>query len=436
MDQKSTTCLEALAKLSQQREHQTTPATLCSSEHFFANETIYSDATFLSTTEEAFISSPSSSTQGPKPGLKRVSTGPMTRILEGCQNDKPNSPELERVEEAEDNYSGTSSEEAFSQGIPYPHQVGGHGALSSFERGRVLKPAAKKEIDFYNFIYSDNLPSELEWLRTVTPKYFGQRKTQAKAKRILENQVTPFSQTSSVPVNTVLHIDRKDSERNIWKDQVGELVMDTNPWARACLLKELQKEDEVKSFIILEDLTCHLKKPCVLDCKMGTRHYDDDATEEKKKAHIEKATKTTSSSTGIRFTGMQVYKLPSHTFLFHDKYYGRQLKSHELKNELFEFFHNGVLLRVDIIEQFLSKLQWLYQHLENQHYFNFYSSSLLFVYEGDEMATCPISDVRMIDFAHTQRCVEEQQNDGYLFGLSNLIHLMKSLLEDERNEMR
>ncbi|GJQ14597.1 hypothetical protein GpartN1_g6388.t1 [Galdieria partita] len=413
MDQKSTTCLEALAKLSQQREHQSTSATLCSSEHFFVNETNYSDATFLSSTEEAFISTPSSSTQRPAPGLKRVSTGPVNSILESCQMDKPSSSQLERPEqeEAEENYSGASSEEDCFQGTPYPHQVGGHGALSSYKRGRVLKPVARKEIDFYNFIYSDSVPSELEWLRMITPKYFGQLKTQAKARRLLESESMPFSQTFT---NTVAHEDMKDSERNIWKDQVGELVMDTNPWARACLLKELQKEEDVKSFIILEDLTCHLKKPCVLDCKMGTRHYDDDATEEKKKAHIEKATKTTSSCTGIRFTGMQVYKVPSHTFLFHDKYYGRRLKPHELKRELFEFLHNGVLLRVDIIEQFLSKLHWLFQR--------------------DEVTTCPMSDMRMIDFAHTQRCVGEK-NDGYLFGLSNLIHLMESLLEDERNEV-
>lgn len=427
--------METQAKLSQQRQHETTPATLCSSEHYFVNETNYSDASFLSSTEEAFLSAPSSTTQGQKPGLKRISVGPIASSIENYQNEKLFSPrELKGVEEeVEENHSSYNSEEEVVQGTPYPHQVGGHGALSSYKRGRVLKPASKKEIDFYSLIYGDDTPSELLWLRLITPKFFGERKVQGKVRRDVKIQsTTTFSQTCSFHTDNVSHVDRKEeTERNIWRDQMGDLVMDTNPWARACLLKELQKKEQVHSFIILEDLTCHFRKPCVLDCKMGTRHYDDDATEEKKKAHIEKATKTTSCSTGIRFTGMQVYKLPLHTFLFHDKYYGRRLKASELKNELYEFLHNGVRLRVDIIEQFLSRLHWLYQHMESQRYFNFYSSSLLFVYEGDEVVSSPVvADVRMIDFAHTQRCVGER-DDGYMFGLSNLIGLIESLLEDE-----
>jgi inositol-hexakisphosphate kinase len=432
MEQKSSTCLDALAKLSQQREHQSTPANLCFAEQFCLNEGNYSDASFLSSTEEAFISSPSS--QARKPELKRVSTEPDNSIFGGCQRDKSTVPELARQgQELEETCSGASSEEEFAQGTPYPHQVGGHGALSSYKRGRVLKPAAKKEIDFYTFVYGDSLPAELEWLRSATPKFYGQREFRETKRRVVGSQTTSLI-LSKCTGTTTSRVDRKSMERNVWKDQAGELVMDTNPWARACLLRELEKKEGIKSFLILEDLTCHLRKPCVLDCKMGTRHYDDDATEEKKMAHIEKAKKTTSSSTGIRFTGMQVYKKPSNTFLFHDKYYGRRLKPDELKHELFEFLHNGLRLRVDVMEQYLSKLRWLYQHMEKQNYFNFYSSSLLFVYEGDDMAPSPMADVRMIDFAHTQRCKGEK-DDGYLFGLSNLIGLISSLLEDERNEV-
>ena len=58
--------------------------------------------------------------------------------------------------------------------------------------------------------------------------------------------------------------------------------------------------------IVFEYLANTFLKPNILDIKLGTRLYSDDASEEKKARMIKTAANTTSLTTGVRLTGFQV----------------------------------------------------------------------------------------------------------------------------------
>lgn len=86
----------------------------------------------------------------------------------------------------------------------------------------------------------------------------------------------------------------------------------TNPWGQQVYerdrlkLQQLTDGNVVKQFILLEDLTDNIQCPCVLDLKMGNRHYSVFSNETKMKSQISKCVNSTSYKLGVRICGMQV----------------------------------------------------------------------------------------------------------------------------------
>lgn len=62
--------------------------------------------------------------------------------------------------------------------------------------------------------------------------------------------------------------------------------------------------------IVLENLAHLFARPNILDIKLGTVLYDDDASPEKKARMEKTARETTSLTTGVRLTGFQVSREP------------------------------------------------------------------------------------------------------------------------------
>jgi len=74
----------------------------------------------------------------------------------------------------------------------------------------------------------------------------------------------------------------------------------------------------------------------------------------------------------------------------------------------------------------LPELYKIQEYFESQHDLRFYSSSLLFLFEGLDNGDIKVG-VRMIDFAHVHEIQDKGKDEGYLIGIRNLIKSFEEL---------
>ena len=143
---------------------------------------------------------------------------------------------------------------------------------------------------------------------------------------------------------------------------------------------------------MLENVAGRYQKPNILDLKLGARLWADDAPPAKRERLDKSAAETTSKALGIRIAGMRIWEgsdseAPADGYRVYDKAYGRALgveTVHEGFEEYFRIKHGdapGKTIR-KVIELFLEDLEGLQAALEKEES-RIYSSSLLFVFEGD-----------------------------------------------------
>jgi 1D-myo-inositol-tetrakisphosphate 5-kinase/inositol-polyphosphate multikinase len=178
-------------------------------------------------------------------------------------------------------------------------------------------------------------------------------------------------------------------------------------------------------FIELEDITYPFKKPCIMDIKIGKVTYDPDASEDKK--YTESIKCPHQKEFGFRILGYRLHPDEKGQVRVQDKNWGRTRTPENIQAAFNDYFQAipTPKLKSDAIKIFRKELSKISEWFDSQQEIQMYSSSLLFVYEGDPHAQTH-AKMKMIDFSHV--FYEKQLDENYIHGLKfidNVFHCIE-----------
>ncbi|CAG8797564.1 12542_t:CDS:2 [Gigaspora margarita] len=295
----------------------------------------------------------------------------------------------------------------------FSDQLGGHGELLSMdeEDSIIVKPCNGIERDFYENSIAH--PGFARWM----PKYYGTLRLHDSQPPLLDQQL--------------------DVNNNIISCDI--------------------KPQTTKETICIENVLSKFKKPCVMDLKLGTQLWGEDADERKRQKAILKAERTTSEYCR-NLTPITIIKCFADFFMAEISPSQRQL----------------------VINRFIEDLTSFLEALEKQDV-RLRSASLLFVYEGDPNAFTEalnkeeeetqdnqksskltsgedyvedediedtdydsdideddddefkVTELKIIDFAHSYFRDGVGKDEGCLLGVNNAIRCLKQVLNEITN---
>jgi hypothetical protein len=180
--------------------------------------------------------------------------------------------------------------------------------------------------------------------------------------------------------------------------------------------------------IVISDVTAGLSSPCLADFKVGTRHYDPDATPEKVAGLIEKQKGSTTDSHGVRLIDAKIRK-GGQTVQSWDRKQGLKFTPDEFHAVVQAFVPPELRAKFAVG---LAKVYDAFQAtVDANPGFRMYAASVLTAYDGDAPA-----DIRvlLIDFAHTHLAIDEEgynsgdrvYDDGVRKGITALVSFAAS----------
>ncbi|BGP56035.1 hypothetical protein JCM8202v2_003642 [Rhodotorula sphaerocarpa] len=170
--------------------------------------------------------------------------------------------------------------------MAFAHQVGGHAATilaSPLSSSTLIKPASEREFAFYQALGPSLADGHFvgDW----TPAFYGTLRAHAPPENATAEPGTEAGRAMSQP-----------------------------------------------DMLVLENLTHRFLRPNVLDIKLGTQLFDEEATDEKRIRMLRAAEATTSATTGVWDTRTQ-------TYVQTDKVFGKSLRPDELDLGMARFFY-------------------------------------------------------------------------------------------------
>jgi hypothetical protein len=335
----------------------------------------------------------------------------------------------------------------------FQYQAAGHitaGKLLLYKKNFALKPQLKKElfdreVAFYKAIQKYTLPGHD--ITMFLPRYHGVRYIASDSIKRIENSA----------LQSAIQDALEKSMSNM---------------AKVCGAFPTERRQH---YMILDNVTLGMSHPTSIDIKIGRQTFEPSASLEKKEREVRKY--PFQESIGFRICGFQRYDVCSKEYLVAGKEFGRQLKPETVHLGLASCFYDGFCFREDVIVVVIEKLRKVLGWVACQDLFAFFCSSILINFdnlpmenfrEGEgpasylhedsspEDKTQPLSapesesglpralaaaqsvQVNMIDFAHVlpKHSSEECEEEGYLYGLQQLINHLEDMLMTLRGGQR
>lgn len=275
----------------------------------------------------------------------------------------------------------------------------------------VLKPLDSTEERVYRHLLHGSLAS----LRHFMPLFYGTKKLRPEQ---IENLTNDLLATS--PNDKVL-----DSQQDELNNKVNA------------------DSQNVRRYIVLEDLGNGASKPCFLDLKVGCRQRSARHNLQKRAHMAKKAAQSTSATLGFRICGMRCYNPETKGIKHYDKYWGQRVSVETMTESLTLFFpndpnhRNGPMVGIwrNLLDLVIEKLGQLESTLQQLRGLRFWGSSLLVGFDAalaeEERREDFLKSVRLniIDFANFEDVGGDKPDEEYLCGLQNLQVFLKGVLE-------
>ncbi|OVA17325.1 Inositol polyphosphate kinase [Macleaya cordata] len=194
--------------------------------------------------------------------------------------------------------------------------------------------------------------------------------------------------------------------------------------------------------LVLQDLVSNRLNPSVMDIKIGSRTWYPQASEDYIQKCLKKDRESTSLPLGFRISGLRTYESDKSGYWKPDKKNVQGFSLEDVRSALRKFVSSNPSTHTEpdclfapiiyggsdgILAQLLELKAWF----EDQTIYQFYSCSILMVYEngvaGEEGRRQTGAEVKLIDFAHVVEG-EGVIDHNFLGGLCSLIKFVSEIL--------